>query len=68
MRHCKHCEQVIDHDPGSDLWRGRDNGKLECRAHTQRGLYRHLHMPKTLREADSNKAGDLLISFVEVDD
>ncbi len=60
MTTCKYCEQTIDHDAVNDLWRGRDSGKLECRAHTKRGLYRFMHLPKPLKEIKPN-------IYVEVD-
>ena len=54
MHHCRYCGVIVDYDPGSDLWRGRDSGKLECRAHTERNLYRFLHEDKAIKEIKPN--------------
>ena len=61
MTTCRYCDSTIDHDAANDLWRGRDSGKLSCRAHTSRGLYRYMHQPKSLKEIKPNM-------YVEVDD
>ncbi len=54
MTTCRYCEQTIDHDGLNDLWRSRESGKLSCRAHTSRGLYRFMHQPKSLKEIKPN--------------
>jgi len=64
MTTCRYCNQTIDLDLPNDLWRGRESGKLECRAHTERGLYRFMHLPKALKEIKLKTTS----MYVEVDD
>ena len=51
---CKYCDELVDYDPASDIWRRRDDGVISCRKNIAKGSYRWTHQPKALVPAGAN--------------
>ena len=46
MYECRYCEEIIDYDSASDIWRCRMNGVISCRSNNKKSSYRWTHLPK----------------------